>query len=225
MSSFVPVFFASLFTGLISIDRAAFGQFQFSRPMVAALFLGILMGCPAEGLLIGLILELLFLDSLPVGSFVPLEPLFPALVSVVMIGTGIVSISALPVALVISLPSIIADRWADSRWRRTNEQIFNRAEAYARLGRLDLVQLQMALAILRAGFFHFLAFFLSCAVLVPAAAIAAEKTSTVSGILLPIALVPLLTGLAAFSSRRIRRGKDLMGFAAGIFLGLLAGLV
>ena len=216
---------ASLFTGVISIDRAAFGQFQLSRPVIAAPLLGLLMGCPAEGVLIGLIFELLFLDSLPVGSFVPLEALFPALVAVVMIGTGYVPRSALPVALMVSLPSVVADRWADYRWRRGNERIFSRAEAYVRLGRLDLVQIQMVSAILRAGFLHFLAFSLSCAVLVPAAAMVAEKTPSLSGLLLAAALVPLLTGLAAFSSRRLRRGKDWMGFAAGIFFGLLAGLM
>jgi len=225
MDLVVPIFFASLFTGVISIDRAAFGQFQLSRPMVAAPLLGLLMGCPAEGVLIGLIFELLFLDSLPVGSFVPLEALYPALLSVVVIGTGQVPRSALPIALVVSLPSVVADRWADNRWRRVNERIFSRAEAYVRLGRLDLVQIQMVLAILQAGFFNFLAFLLSSAVLVPMAAVVAEKLPALPGLLLAAALVPILTGLAALSSRRLRKGKEWIGFAAGVFFGLLAGLV
>lgn len=215
---------ASLFAGIVSIDRAAFGQFQISRPMVAAPLLGFLMGFPMEGVVTGLVFELLFLDSLPVGSFVPFEPLFPALLSVVLIGTGQVPPSALPMALVISLPSVVADQWAEVRWRRSNEHIFNRAQACVRLGRVDLAQIQMGLAIFRTGFFHFIAFLFSCAVLVPAGGVLTVRLAGLSGFFLVAALVPLLTGLSAFSRSRLREKGGWIQFAAGLFFGFLAGL-
>lgn len=218
------ILLASFFAGAISIDRAAFGQFQLSRPMVAAPILGLLMGCPTEGVIIGLLFELLFLDSLPVGSFVPLEPLFPALLSVVLIGTGQIPPQALPIALLLSLPSVLADRYADRRWRRSNKKIFDRAQVYVRLGRVDLAQIQMGLAILHSGFFHFLAFLFSCAVLVPLGGLVAGKTVGFSGLLLATALAPFLTGLAALSSNRLRKKGGWIGFATGLFFGLLLGV-
>jgi len=219
------IVFASLFAGVVSVDRAAFGQFQISRPLVAAPLLGLLMGIPTVGVVTGLVFELLFLDSLPVGSFVPFEPLFPALLSVVLVGTGQVPPSALPMALVISLPSMVADQWAEVRWRRSNEHVFNRAQACVRLGRVDLAQIQMGFAIFLTAFFHFTAFLFSCAILVPAGRVLAVILPDLSGFFLVAALVPLLTGLSAFSRSRLHKKEGWIQFAAGLFFGLLAGLV
>lgn len=220
----LAILLASLFAGIITLDRTALGQFQLSRPVVAAPLLGLFMGNPAEGIVIGLLFELLFLESLPVGSFVPLEALYPALLTVVMIGAGQVPRSALPVAMMVSLPSVLADRWADDRWRRSNERIFNRAEVYVRLGRPNLAQAQVGLAIFKAASFHFLAFLLSCAVLVPLGRVAAGRFPGLSGLLTAVAVVPLLAGLAVLSADRLGKKEGWVGLAAGLFFGLLAGL-
>jgi len=222
MNPLLLILLASVFAGIISIDRAAFGQFQLSRPVVAAPLLGLFLGYFTEGVVIGLVFELLFLDSLPVGSFIPNQALFPALLAVVMVGTGQAQ-GALPTAIVVSLPSLIADRWADMRWMRGNEKIFNKAEVYVRLGRSDLAEMQHRLGILKAGVYHFAAFFFSCVLLVPVFGIAVSKIPGLPGLLAVAAAVPFLTGLAALSANRLQN-RGWIGFAVGLSFGVLTGL-
>lgn len=54
--------------GLVAIDGTGCGQFMVSRPLVAATLGGLLVGAPAAGAAVGLILEAFHLTVLPVGA-------------------------------------------------------------------------------------------------------------------------------------------------------------
>lgn len=54
--------------GLLGLDGTAVGQFMLSRPLVAGFLAGWLSGAPAQGALIGAILELYLLVSVPSGG-------------------------------------------------------------------------------------------------------------------------------------------------------------
>jgi len=54
--------------GLLALDGSGVGQVMVSRPLVAATLGGWLAGMPAEGALIGLVLEALHLSVLPFGA-------------------------------------------------------------------------------------------------------------------------------------------------------------
>jgi len=58
----------SLIGGLLALDGTSVGQFMVSRPMVAGVLTGWLVGDPVIGLLIGGILELYFISIFPVGG-------------------------------------------------------------------------------------------------------------------------------------------------------------
>lgn len=58
----------ALLGGVVAIDGTSFGQFMVSRPFVAATLAGAVMGRPAEGAMIGLVLEAFHLNVLPVGA-------------------------------------------------------------------------------------------------------------------------------------------------------------
>jgi PTS system mannose-specific IIC component len=53
------------------LDRTALVQCMVCRPIVAAPLTGWLLGTPATGLLVGLLVELLWLGRLPVGAAIP----------------------------------------------------------------------------------------------------------------------------------------------------------
>jgi PTS system mannose-specific IIC component len=53
---------------LVGLDVASFPQAMFSRPLVAGLIGGALVGAPVPGLVIGAVLELFAMDTLPVGA-------------------------------------------------------------------------------------------------------------------------------------------------------------
>ena len=59
--------------GLIGLDRTAAGQFMISQPIVAGPIAGWLLGDAAAGLVIGAVLELIWVLDMPVGTFVPAD--------------------------------------------------------------------------------------------------------------------------------------------------------
>lgn len=54
--------------GLVGLDATAFPQVMISRPLVAGTLTGLLLGQPAEGAMLGAILEIFDLGILPVGA-------------------------------------------------------------------------------------------------------------------------------------------------------------
>jgi len=58
----------ALLGGLLGLDVVSFPQAMISRPIVAATLAGAFIGQPAAGLLIGVVLELIALDTLPFGA-------------------------------------------------------------------------------------------------------------------------------------------------------------
>ena len=220
------VVLSALLAGILSIDRSAFGQFQISRPLVAAPIMGFVLGCPAEGALIGLAYELLFLRSLPVGSFIPYHPLFPSLVSVLLVGTYSGPESGMALigpAILFGLPTFVLDQAVNVLWRRRNEETGHRSEAYVRLGREKLAELVHLLALLRAGAFHAAAFLLSGGILIPLFSAAMNKFSNLTGLLAVVAVIPFFTGLAGLAADRTDR-RRWPGFAAGLAVGIGTGI-
>ena len=57
-----------LLGALLGLDVVSFPQAQISRPLVAATVAGALLGDPVSGLLVGATLELIALETLPVGA-------------------------------------------------------------------------------------------------------------------------------------------------------------
>lgn len=58
----------SLLGGLLALDGTSVGQFMFSRPLVAGVLVGWLLGDPMGGVAVGTILELYLLVSFPTGG-------------------------------------------------------------------------------------------------------------------------------------------------------------
>ena len=58
----------ALLGAIIGLDVVSFPQAMISRPIVAATISGIVLGQPAGGLLVGATLELIALETLPVGA-------------------------------------------------------------------------------------------------------------------------------------------------------------
>lgn len=58
----------SLLGGLLALDGTSVGQFMFSRPLVAGVLVGWLLGDPMGGVVVGTILELYLLVSFPTGG-------------------------------------------------------------------------------------------------------------------------------------------------------------
>jgi PTS system mannose-specific IIC component len=66
----MKIILLSLLGGILSLDRL-WGQFMISRPIVAAPLAGFMLGDPYTGLQAGALLELFWIDKLPIGTVVP----------------------------------------------------------------------------------------------------------------------------------------------------------
>ncbi len=72
----------SLFAGILELDHVQAGQLLLSRPAFVGPLLGWLNGCPLEGAKIGLLIELIYLDFIPIGGVVPPNGLVAAATAV-----------------------------------------------------------------------------------------------------------------------------------------------
>lgn len=58
----------ALLGGVVALDTTSVGQFMLSRPLVAGVLAGAVLGDPAEGLLVGGVLEVLHIMIFPIGG-------------------------------------------------------------------------------------------------------------------------------------------------------------
>ncbi len=67
------IFCVALIGGVLGLDRTAAGQFMISQPIVAGPLVGWMLGDTTAGLVIGAVLELIWVLDMPVGTFVPAD--------------------------------------------------------------------------------------------------------------------------------------------------------
>lgn len=67
---FAEIILISCVGGLLCLDRV-FIQAMISRPIVVAPVIGVILGHPNVGLVIGAIIELLWIDRIPIGIYIP----------------------------------------------------------------------------------------------------------------------------------------------------------
>lgn len=76
--------------GIIGLDRTAAGQFMVSQPIVAGPITGWMLGDVTTGLVIGAVLELIWVLDAPVGTFVPADSSIGAVsaTAIAILGSG-----------------------------------------------------------------------------------------------------------------------------------------
>lgn len=71
MGGWAQLLVVGLYGGLLALERRAVLQAMFSRPLVAATGMGILLGDPTTGLWVGVLLELFHLGGAALGAALP----------------------------------------------------------------------------------------------------------------------------------------------------------
>jgi PTS system mannose-specific IIC component len=83
--------------GLIGLDRTAIGQFMISQPIVAGPMVGWMLGDLTAGVMIGALLELIWVVDIPVGTFVPANSTVSAVSATAIAALGGHGSATLPV--------------------------------------------------------------------------------------------------------------------------------
>ncbi|MBI5901960.1 MAG: PTS sugar transporter subunit IIC [Deltaproteobacteria bacterium] len=162
-------FKVSLAGGFLSLDRTAALQTMVSRPIVAAPVIGYILGNPSAGLIVGALLELIFIGDFPVGRYIPVhETDLSVMVSAMTItiidamglNAGVESgrrliaagvVAALPLSLVAMLPLSRVFHLADTFTRRANLRFFDSAQGAVEKG----VRISLAMENLKGLAFFF----------------------------------------------------------------------
>ena len=92
-----------LLGGLVAVDGTGCGQFMIARPFVAATLGGLIVGDPASGAAIGLVLEAFHLTVLPVGASSYPDGGAPALTVGALFGSGPGGVAAVITSVVFFL--------------------------------------------------------------------------------------------------------------------------
>jgi len=124
-----------LLAGLAAVERKGFLQAMLSRPIVLGPLIGWALGDAAAGLLLGPVLELLWLGAVNLGAAVPVHE---ALGTSAVVGGAVlaarrmdapVSLEIALLALALMLPVALIGRYGERRAEAWNERILARAEA------------------------------------------------------------------------------------------------
>jgi mannose/fructose/N-acetylgalactosamine-specific phosphotransferase system component IIC len=87
----------ALIGGLIGLDRTAVGQFMISQPIVVGPLTGWILGDPVAGIVIGAVLELIWVLDMPIGAFVPADATISAVSATAIAALGSPGGPSLPV--------------------------------------------------------------------------------------------------------------------------------
>ena len=109
---------------LFSMDVTAFGQCMVSRPIVCASVFGYLLGDPVAGIWIGIIVEMIWVNTIPMGAAIPQDTTAIAILATVW---GILGMSgnraAMMLALALAVPAGILYQFIDIKMRYFNIRV------------------------------------------------------------------------------------------------------
>ncbi len=124
--------------GVICLDRV-FLQAMISRPIVAGPVIGLVLSEPLTGLTIGAFIELLWIDRLPMGLYIPPNDSVATVLATagaILAGRELGSIprELISLAILLFLPTAFLAQQVDIWIAKTNERLSRKASEYARLG-------------------------------------------------------------------------------------------
>jgi mannose PTS system EIIC component len=137
---FCEAAFVAVFGGIICLDRMVL-QAMFSRPVVAGPLIGWMLGDPYTGLIGGAFVELLWIDRLPFGAYVPPNDTF--VVVLVTAGSvlagreiGHVSKELIALSILLFVPFGVLGQQLESWIRRSNDRLSQGAVEDAKTGNM-----------------------------------------------------------------------------------------
>ncbi|MFO7569217.1 MAG: PTS sugar transporter subunit IIC [Smithellaceae bacterium] len=168
---FTTILLISVFGGLMCLDRV-FIQLMISRPIVIAPVIGIALGAPYAGLLIGAMLELFWIDRVPIGIYVPPNDSIAAVVAVSIAAQagrtpGGVTPELIALAVLLAIPCALLARIMDIRIIASNDRLSDHALDDAKNGDMRAIERKNYMGLAKVFLFYVLFLFVFQWLLVP----------------------------------------------------------
>lgn len=133
MTHVAVILIMCLLAGVLLLDKYSIGEFGISQPLISASILGFTAGDFSSGVLLGVLLQPMWLVELPIGRKVPLDAQAAGISGTIafftlrMIGGFSIEVSAL-LAIVIAAGISVLGGWFDLLQRKINGYIALRLE-------------------------------------------------------------------------------------------------
>ncbi len=130
--------------GLFCLDRI-FIQAMISRPVVVAPFIGLLLNNPYAGLIIGVLVELFWIDHIPVGTYIPPNDTIVAVLatSIAVLGgqnLGGTTRDLIALAVLLAVPLGIIAKKMDIFIIKSNNALSDQALEDAKTGNIKAIE-------------------------------------------------------------------------------------
>lgn len=221
---FCNVLITSVAGGIVCLDRISL-QVMISRPVVAGPAIGMLLHDPLTGLLCGALLELLWIDRLPIGTYVPPNDTIATVIitaAAILAGDrmGIHSRELAVFCILLFFPLGYAARFMDTLIIRFNDRLSRDAVAAAERGDIQGVSGRHLLGMARsfAATVIFIFIFLYPGVLLAAWMFPLLPDFFRKALTLCYYFLPLLG--VAVAIRTVKR-RGMVGFFCAVFVTVL----
>lgn len=169
---FIKIIIISLLGGLLCLDRI-FVQAMISRPIVIAPVIGIILGNPYAGLIIGAMLELFWMDRSPIGIYIPPNDSIAAALAAslaILAGQslGVVTKELTALSILLAIPFGILAEKIDVKITESNNRLSDQALEAAKALDLRAIERKTYLGLARVFIFYVVLLFILQLIFVPA---------------------------------------------------------
>lgn len=169
---FIKIIIISLLGGLLCLDRI-FVQAMISRPIVIAPVIGIILGNPYAGLIIGAMLELFWMDRSPIGIYIPPNDSIAAVLAAslaILAGQslGVVTKELTALSILLAIPFGILAEKIDVKITESNNRLSDQALEAAKALDLRAIERKTYLGLARVFIFYVVLLFILQLIFVPA---------------------------------------------------------
>lgn len=168
---FVKIILISFVGGLLCLDRV-FIQTMISRPIIIAPVIGIILGNPYAGLIIGAILELFWIDRIPVGIYIPPnDSIAAALAASIAILSGqflgVVTKELMTLSILLAIPFGILAKKIDVKIMESNNLLSDQALEAAKTRAIRAIERKTYLGLAKVFLFYVVGLFILQSILIP----------------------------------------------------------
>jgi len=167
----VKIILISLAGGLLCLDRV-FIQAMISRPIIIAPVIGMMLGNPYAGLIIGAILELFWIDRIPIGIYIPPNDSIVAALAVSMAilagqALGTVTKELMTLSILIAIPFGILTKKIDVKIVESNNLLSDQALEEAKAQDIRAIERKTYLGLAKVSLFYMVLLFILQLIFIP----------------------------------------------------------
>jgi mannose PTS system EIIC component len=208
---YTVIFLVSLCGSLFCLDRV-FIQAMISRPVVIAPLLGLLLHNPYAGLIIGALIELIWIDRLPIGTYIPPNDSIAAVVATSIAAIagpklGGASPQIIAFSVLIGIPCGLIAKQVDVMIIKSNNRLSDQSLIDAQENNIRTVEQKTYMGLIKVFLAYFILLLTAQAVFIPLVIWLYPKlnAASITALSFTYYFLPLLGIAVAINMLKLRR--------------------